>query len=70
MGESVSAGCSLAQAGKSAAAGAKEKAATKGRLSDWSSSAIDQNLAFAVTRKVRPRPVSIVLPAMVLDDGV
>ncbi len=29
-----------------------------------------QNFAFAVTRKVRPRPVSIVLPAIVLDDGV
>lgn len=29
-----------------------------------------QNFAFAVTRNVRPRPVSIVLPAIVLDDGV
>jgi len=31
---------------------------------------VDQNLAFAVSMNVRPRPVSIVLPAIVLDAGV
>ncbi len=29
-----------------------------------------QNFAFAVTRNVRPRPVSTVLPAIVLEAGV